>query len=81
MPRETCCSGSFLAVQPMQQRLLCGITAPTRRPPVVAWCETREAFRHFRTDRIRAVEPTATRYPRRRQALIREWRKAEGIEG
>jgi predicted DNA-binding transcriptional regulator YafY len=46
---------------------------------VVAWCETREAFRHFRTDRISAIEPVATRYPRRRQALIKEWRQAQGI--
>jgi predicted DNA-binding transcriptional regulator YafY len=46
---------------------------------VVAWCETRQAFRHFRTDRISAIEPTAERYPRKRQALIKEWRKAEGI--
>jgi predicted DNA-binding transcriptional regulator YafY len=47
---------------------------------IVAWCETRQAFRHFRTDRIRAIAPTAERYPRRRQALIREWRRAEGID-
>ncbi len=46
---------------------------------VVAWCETRVAFRHFRTDRISAIEATAIRYPRRRQALLREWREAEGI--
>jgi predicted DNA-binding transcriptional regulator YafY len=46
---------------------------------VVAWCETREAFRHFRADRISAMTPTADRYPRQRQALIGEWRKAEGI--
>jgi predicted DNA-binding transcriptional regulator YafY len=47
---------------------------------IVAWCETRQAFRHFRTDRIRAIAPVAERYPRRRQALIREWRTAEGID-
>jgi predicted DNA-binding transcriptional regulator YafY len=46
---------------------------------IVAWCETREAFRHFRTDRISAIEPVAMRYPRRRQALIKEWRQAQGI--
>jgi predicted DNA-binding transcriptional regulator YafY len=46
---------------------------------IVAWCETRQAFRHFRTDRISAIEPSPTRYPRRRQALLREWRAAEGI--
>lgn len=46
---------------------------------VVAWCETRQAFRHFRTDRISAIEPLAARYPRRRQALIKEWRAAQGV--
>lgn len=46
---------------------------------VVAWCELRQAFRHFRTDRISALTLTDTRYPRRRQVLLREWRVAEGI--
>jgi predicted DNA-binding transcriptional regulator YafY len=47
---------------------------------VVAWCETRVAFRHFRTDRILAVETLANRYPRRRQSLLRDWRAAERIK-
>lgn len=46
---------------------------------VVAWCELRETFRHFRTDRIRNLTLTETRYPRRRQALLNEWRKIEDI--
>ena len=46
---------------------------------VVAWCETRQAFRHFRTDRISAIEAMTERYPEKRQALIKKWRKAEGI--
>jgi predicted DNA-binding transcriptional regulator YafY len=46
---------------------------------VVAWCELRQAFRHFRTDRITALTPQPTRYPRRRQALLKEWRESEGI--
>lgn len=46
---------------------------------LVGWCETREAFRHFRADRILTAELTAERYPRRRQALLRTWRTAEGI--
>jgi predicted DNA-binding transcriptional regulator YafY len=46
---------------------------------VVAWCETRQAFRHFRTDRISALEASSERYPRRRQALIKEWRRLEGL--
>jgi predicted DNA-binding transcriptional regulator YafY len=46
---------------------------------IVAWCETRQAFRHFRTDRISAIETMTERYPRRRPVLIKEWRKLEGI--
>jgi predicted DNA-binding transcriptional regulator YafY len=46
---------------------------------VVGWCELREAFRHFRTDRILSLRVTESRYPRRRLALLKEWREAEGI--
>jgi predicted DNA-binding transcriptional regulator YafY len=46
---------------------------------IVAWCETRQAFRHFRTDRISAIETMTERYPRRRLALIKEWRELEGM--
>jgi predicted DNA-binding transcriptional regulator YafY len=49
-----------------------------RAEVVVAWCELRAGFRHFRTDRILALTPTDARYPRRRQALLKEWRAAEG---
>lgn len=48
---------------------------------VVAWCELRQAFRHFRTDRIAALTLSEVRYPRRRQVLLKEWRKVEGIPG
>ena len=46
---------------------------------VVAWCELRDGYRHFRTDRIAALKPMTKRYPRRRQALLQEWRSLEGI--
>ena len=46
---------------------------------MVAWCELRGAIRHFRADRIVSVTPLDARYPRRRQALLKEWREAEGI--
>ncbi|AWJ84401.1 transcriptional regulator [Azospirillum sp. TSH58] len=46
---------------------------------MVAWCELRGAIRHFRADRIVSVTALDTRYPRRRQALLKEWREAEGI--
>ena len=47
--------------------------------PVVAWCEMREAFRHFRTDRILGLTPSESRYPKRRLQLLKEWREVEGI--
>ena len=46
---------------------------------VVAWCELRQAIRHFRTDRIVSVEPIDERYPLRRTQLIAQWRAQEGI--
>lgn len=46
---------------------------------LVAWCERRDAVRHFRTDRIAALDELPERYPRRRQALLAEWRVAQGI--
>jgi predicted DNA-binding transcriptional regulator YafY len=46
---------------------------------VVAWCELRDGYRHFRTDRITALKPTMKQYPRRRLALLKEWRTLEGI--
>jgi predicted DNA-binding transcriptional regulator YafY len=46
---------------------------------VVAWCELRQGFRHFRADRIVALASTDLRYPRRRQALLKEWRTLEKI--
>lgn len=48
---------------------------------VAAWCEARQAFRHFRGDRIAALDVTGERYPRRRHALLAEWRASEGIQG
>ncbi len=46
---------------------------------LVAWCELRHAIRHFRADRILSLNPTEVRYPHRRQALLKQWREAEGI--
>lgn len=36
-----------------------------------AWCELRQAFRHFRTDRIHAMTATTDRYPERPAVLKR----------
>jgi predicted DNA-binding transcriptional regulator YafY len=47
---------------------------------IVAWCELRNGFRHFRTDRIATMELTGKRYPRRKAALLKEWRESQGID-
>lgn len=44
---------------------------------LVAWCELREGFRHFRTDRIDALTVQEARYPRRRQALLKAWKAVD----
>jgi predicted DNA-binding transcriptional regulator YafY len=44
---------------------------------VLAWCETRQDFRSFRADRIESFRSLDKRYPRRRQALLKEWRERE----
>ncbi|UCI09004.1 helix-turn-helix transcriptional regulator [Mesorhizobium sp. B1-1-8] len=41
---------------------------------MVAWCEMRQDFRHFRADRMSGLAATDIRYPRRRQAMLKEWR-------
>ena len=47
---------------------------------LVAWCELRQSIRHFRTDRIVALSPQpGQRYPRRRQALLKDWKLEQGI--
>ena len=46
----------------------------------VAWCETKDSFRHFRLDRITAFGVLESRFPRPRRVLLSEWRKLEGIE-
>jgi predicted DNA-binding transcriptional regulator YafY len=46
---------------------------------LAAWCELRQGFRHFRTDRIAAAAAIAERYPRRRRVLMKEWRSVEGL--
>lgn len=45
---------------------------------VVAWCELRDDFRHFRADRIVSLTPEPVRYPQRRAALMKQWQEREG---
>jgi predicted DNA-binding transcriptional regulator YafY len=42
---------------------------------VGAWCELRNDYRHFRLDRIATLAATGERAPRRRHAMLKEWRE------
>lgn len=42
---------------------------------IVAWCELRVGFRHFRTDRVLAAEFLEARYPTQRARLRVAWKK------
>ena len=46
---------------------------------VMAWCELRQGFRHFRADRIASCRALETRYPFSRQRLLKDWRLSEGV--
>jgi predicted DNA-binding transcriptional regulator YafY len=46
---------------------------------IVAWCEMRHDYRHFRTDRIVKLISLETRYPTRRQNLLKKWREIHNI--
>ena len=48
---------------------------------LVAWCEMRKGFRHFRTDRIASAVALDDRYPKTRHALIKAWRAYEAESG
>lgn len=46
---------------------------------IAAWCELRQAFRHFRADRVQHLADTGQRYPERRPSLLRRWSIEQGI--
>lgn len=46
---------------------------------LVAWCELRAGFRHFRADRIAQCDCTQERYPQRRTALMKAWRAEQDM--
>ncbi|WP_420227321.1 helix-turn-helix transcriptional regulator [Pigmentiphaga litoralis] len=52
-----------------------------RQRVVVAWCEKRQGFRHFRADRLTNVTTQTVRYPQRRLGLLKRWRAEVGITG
>ena len=39
---------------------------------ILAWCELRQAFRSFRTDRMARAEVLEQKYPARRKALLKQ---------
>ncbi len=47
---------------------------------VVAWCENRTDYRHFRTDRIQSLDRLHDKYPGRRASLIRVWEEVRAKE-
>jgi predicted DNA-binding transcriptional regulator YafY len=47
---------------------------------LVAWCELRQDYRTFRTDRIAEAVDVGARYPGRRAALLKVWRVQAGLE-
>jgi predicted DNA-binding transcriptional regulator YafY len=47
---------------------------------MVAWCELRQSFRHFRADRMSSLQMDEHSYPRRRQVMLKEWRAIEGVK-
>jgi predicted DNA-binding transcriptional regulator YafY len=47
---------------------------------IIAWCELRQDFRHFRTDRIGAVAVTGERYPGRPADLRARWKALQTRE-
>jgi predicted DNA-binding transcriptional regulator YafY len=46
---------------------------------IAAWCEIRLDYRHFRADRIQELSVMEERCPRKRTALLREWRDRQKI--
>lgn len=41
---------------------------------IVAWCELKQAFRHFRMDRVKHIRQLDQHFEKRRQVLLKQWR-------
>lgn len=46
---------------------------------LIAWCELKEDFRHFRVDKIVKIKQLKIRYPKNRASLIKQWRMINNI--
>ena len=40
---------------------------------IIAWCETRNDYRHFKRDRVQGIDVLEDKYPARRAELIKGW--------
>jgi predicted DNA-binding transcriptional regulator YafY len=62
-------------------RIICplGIGFFDRVRIVIAWCDLRKDFRHFRTDRIISAKILDSRYAKSRQTLLDEWHQTFNI--
>ena len=47
---------------------------------IVAWCELRQGFRHFRTDRISEMQQLEQKYREPRLKLLSQWKKDREAE-
>ena len=47
---------------------------------VMAWCELRQGFRHFRADRIASCQTLEARYPLGPRRLLKDWRLAKASQ-
>jgi predicted DNA-binding transcriptional regulator YafY len=48
---------------------------------LIAWCELRQDFRSFRTDRMVEIRLSAEKYTERRKALLKQWYAVRAAEG
>jgi predicted DNA-binding transcriptional regulator YafY len=48
---------------------------------IVAWCELRQDYRTFRTDRMARAEVLPMRYVERRKVLLKRWMEQEHTAG
>lgn len=48
---------------------------------IVAWCETRDDYRHFKTDRVHKIIVLDDKYPVRRAVLVKGWDKTMAERG
>ena len=42
---------------------------------IIGWCELRQGFRSFRTDRMLAMDVLKDKYPERRKVLLKRWQE------